>query len=271
MCPIARRRYCTPLRVCQLSTSLRDAWRSCGYSATIRCAHRSLKDCAALQFDSATRKETEGLTDKCTQALFADVFAESEKGSIQTVADLIAHRDKASASPDPAERKRAKSHLLDIQRRFRLNDISDLIPFFSDFELLVTAIGHYRRCFLDLLPHTHMQLLDAEIHTLSRATDQTTSTMLTTVSHDLGQTVMWIERFFAAFDESFDTIISSAEPQTFNQLQKNLQRGYAATGALLCGWGLRIQAVDAFMQRQRPTPRAAARIEVVREFVCKHL
>jgi len=150
-----------------------------------------------------------------------------------------------------------------------LNDVSDILPFFSDFELLVTAIGHYRRCFLDLLPH--MELLDAELHALSRTTDQMTTIMLTTVAHYLSQTVIWIERFFAAFDESFDAIISSAEPQTFNQLQKNLQIGYATIGALLCGWGLRIQAVDAFMQRQRSTPRAAARIGVIREFVCKRL
>jgi hypothetical protein len=228
-----------------------------------------LEDCAALRFDSATRKESEGLTDKYTQALFADVFAESEKGSTQTVADLIGQLVRASASPDPAERKRAKSHLVDIQRRFQLNDISDLIPFLSDFELLVTAIGHYRRCFLDLLPKLELQ--DAELYTLTLATDPMTSTMLTTVSRYLGQTVILIEKFFVTFDESFDKIVSSAEPQTFNQLQENLQKGYAAIGALLCGWGIRIQAVDEFTQRQRRIPRAAARIGAIREFVCKHL
>jgi hypothetical protein len=228
-----------------------------------------LEDCAALHFDSATRSETEALTEKYTQALFADVFTESEKGSIKTVADLITHLDKASASANPAERKRAKSHLLDIQRRFQLRDISGLIPFFSDFELLVTAIGHYRRCFLGLLPH--MRLLDGDTHSLSRTADQTTTAMLTAVSRYLGQTVTWIERFFVVFDESFDKIIASAEPQTFKRLQENLQRGYAAIGALLCGWGLRIQAVDEFLQRQNRNPRAAVRIAAIREFVCKHL
>jgi hypothetical protein len=228
-----------------------------------------IEDCPALQFDSAMRNENEGLTEKYTQALFADVFTDDEKGSIRSVADLIDRLDKASSSAVPAERARAKSHLVDIQQRFQLHDITDLIPFFSDFELLVTAIGHYRRCFLDLLPH--MEALDTELRTLSRATDQMTTAMLTSVSRFLRETVDWIQRFFTAFDESFDKIIASAEPQTFNHLQENLQIGYAAIGALLCGWGLRIQAVDAFMQRQRPAPRAAARIGVIREFVCKHL
>jgi hypothetical protein len=227
-----------------------------------------LEDCAALRFDHATQKAIEPLTRKYTQALFANVFTDGLEG-IRTIGDLVSRLDQLSVHADPVERQRARAHVLNLQQRFRLNDVSDILPFFSDFELLVTAISHYRRCFLDLAPH--MRRLEADVHTLSQPDNQLISAMLAMVSRHLSETVASIERFFQAFDASFDAIISTAEPNIFKELQENLQRAYATIGARLCGWGLRVQAMHAFMQQQRRPPSAQARIDIVRQVVCKHL
>ena len=227
-----------------------------------------LEDCAALRLDQATRQATEALTQKYTQALFANVFTGGPEG-IRTVAELVARLDQVAAHADPAERKRAQAHIRNIQQRFRLSDVSDILPFLSDFELLVTAIGYYRQGFLDLLPH--MRSLETEVQSLSPPDNQLISAMLASVSHHLSRAVSWIERFFQAFDASFDNILTTAEPQTFKQLQENLQSAYATIGALLCAWGLRIQALNAFVHQQRMPPRPAARIDMIREVVCKHL
>jgi len=227
-----------------------------------------LEDCAALRLDHVTRQATEALTQKYTQALFANVFTGGPEG-IRTVAELVARLDQASAQADPAERKRAQAHIRNIQQRFRLNDVSDILPFLSDFELLVTAIGYYRQGFLDLVPY--MRNLETEVRSLSPPDNQMISTMLAAVGHHLGQATNWVERFFQAFDGSFDNILSTAEPQTFKQLQENLQSAYATIGALLCAWGLRIQALNAVVHQQRTPPRPAARIDMIRELVCKHL
>jgi hypothetical protein len=227
-----------------------------------------LENCAALRLDHATRQATEALTQKYTQALFANVFTGGPEG-IRTVAELVARLNQVSAHADPAERKRAHAHILNIQQRFQLNDVSDILPFLSDFELLVTAMGYYRQGFVDLVPY--MRNLESEVQALSPPDSQMISAMLASVGHHLSQAVIWIERFFQAFDASFDDILSTAQPQTFKQLQENLQRAYGTIGALLCAWGLRIQALHAFTHQQRTPPRPAARIDMIREVVCKHL
>jgi hypothetical protein len=223
---------------------------------------RLLEESAALRFDRATQQATEALTARYTRALFADVFAGDRQG-IRSIGQLVARLNAVAASGDPAERKRARAHVRDLQHRFRLNDIGELLRFFGDFELLVTAIGYYRQNFLDLAPH--MQRLDMEVRALSH------SPMLATVSDHLHHTVTWIEKFFNAFDASFDDILSSAEPPTFKQLQEKLQGTYRTIGARLCAWGLRIQAMHAFTQRQSGPVRNLAQIDMIREVVCKHL
>jgi hypothetical protein len=220
---------------------------------------RLLEDCAALRFDRATRQATEALTARYTRALFAGVFAGDREGRLNDVA----------ASGDPAGRKRAHAHLRDLQQRFRLNDVGELLGFFGDFELLVTAIGYYRQNFLDLAPH--MQRLEMDARALSPPDNRLISDMLATVSDHLCQTLTWIEKFFNAFDASFDDIVSSAEPQTFKQLQEKLQGAYRTIGARLCAWGLRLQAMHAIAQRQHRPPKNLAQIDMIREVVCRHL
>lgn len=158
--------------------------------------------------------------------------------------------------------------MLHMQQRFQLNDVSDRLPFFSEFELLVTAIGHYRRCYLDLVPH--MQRLQAELRALAEPDSERNAAMLAQVARSLGQTMSLVETFFQAFDVSFDAIVSNAEPRTFRLLHEYLQGAYATIGVLLCGWGLRLQALSASTQRRR-SPTGFARTDVIREVVCKHL
>jgi len=229
---------------------------------------RLLEDCAALRLDRASQQATEALTMKYTLALFAGVFTDGQEG-VRSIGQLVARLNRASANADLAERKRAQAHVVHLQQRFQLKDVGDLLRFFGDFELLVTAIGYYRRSFAGLVPH--MRQLDVNVRALSPPDDQMTATMLATVSAHLNHAVTKIEQFFDSFDASFDDILSSAEPQTFKRLQENLQRAYGRVGALLCGWGLRLQAVEAFMRRQRMPPKAQAQIDMIREVVCRHL
>jgi hypothetical protein len=229
---------------------------------------RLLEDCAALRFDRATRQATEALTARYTRALFAGVFAGDREG-IRTIGQLVARLNEVAASGDPAGRKRAHAHLRDLQQRFRLNDVGELLGFFGDFELLVTAIGYYRQNFLDLAPH--MQRLEMDARALSPPDNRLISDMLATVSDHLCQTLTWIEKFFNAFDASFDDIVSSAEAQTFKQLQEKLQSAYRTIGARLCAWGLRLQAMHAIAQRQHRPPKNLAQIDMIREVVCRHL
>jgi hypothetical protein len=229
---------------------------------------RLLEESPALRFDRATQQATEAVTARYTRALFADVFAGDRQG-IRSIGQLVARLNAVAASGDPAERKRARAHVRDLQDRFRLNDVGELLRFFGDFELLVTAIGYYRQNFLDLAPH--MQRLDMDVRALSPPDIPLISAMLAMVSNHLHHTVTWIEKFFNAFDASFDDILSSAEPQTFKELQEKLQGTYRTIGARLCGWGLRIQAVHAFTQRQNGPVRNLAQIDMIREVVCKHL
>jgi hypothetical protein len=230
---------------------------------------RLLNDCAALRFDAVTQKATERLTQKYTQTLFANVFAACQ-AEVQSVADLVVCLNRASNDPDPAQRKRVQSHIVYLQERFQLRDVADILPFFSDFELLVTAIAYYRQNFVGLVPH--MRRLEADIRALSKQQhNQLNLNMLARVSRHLSQTAILIERFFQAFDASFDNILSAAEPNTFKQLQENLQKAYATIGRLLCGWGLRLQAVQVFTERQRQLASEVTRINMIRELVCKHL
>jgi hypothetical protein len=130
-----------------------------------------------------------------------------------------------------------RPHIVHLQQRFQLKDVGDLLRFFGDFELLVTAIGYYRRSFAGLAPH--MRQLDVNVRALSPPDDRmtATATMLATVSAHLNHAVTKIEQSFDSFDASFDDILSSAQPQTFKRLQESLQRAYGRIGALLCGWG----------------------------------
>ena len=226
-----------------------------------------IEDCAALRFDPDTRQKTEALTRKYTQALFANIFTDNPEG-VRSVGELVARLDKLAASSDVAERKRAQAHVLHIQQRFRLQNVGDILPFFSEFELLATAIAHYRGCYLDLVPH--MQQLHADLRALNQPEHELNAIMLAQVAHSLGEARSLIENFFQAFDTSFDAIVSSAEPDTFKCLQEYLQGAYAAIGTLLCSWGLRLQAAFAFTQQRRSlTP--TSRIDMIREVICKHL
>jgi len=228
-----------------------------------------LNESAALRFDPETQKATEGLTQKYTQALFANVFEDCQAG-VQSIADLVARLNQASSDPDPAQRKRVQTHIIYLQQRFQLGDVTDILPFFSDFELLVTAIAYYRQNFLALVPH--MRRLEADIPALSQQQQNPLIlTMLARVGRHLRQTALWIELFFQTFDASFDDILSGAEPQTFKALQESLQKAYAAIGRLLCGWGLRLQAMQAGTERKRQPPSEVTRINMIRELVCKHL
>jgi hypothetical protein len=229
---------------------------------------RLLEESAALRFDGATRQATEALTARYTRALFAGVFAGDSDG-IRSIGQLVGRLNAVAAGGDAAERKRAQAHVRHLQQRFRLNDIGELLRFFGDFELLVTAIGYYRQNFLDLAPH--MRRLDMDVRALSPPDIPLISTMLATVSDHLDQTVTWIEKFFNAFDASFDDILSTAEPQTFKQLQEKLQGTYRVIGGRLCAWGLRLQAMHAATQRQSGPMRNLAQIDLIREVVCKHL
>jgi hypothetical protein len=229
---------------------------------------RLLEQSAALRFDRATQQATEALTARYTRALFADVFA-GEREGMRSIGQLVARLNAVAAAGDPAERRRAQAHVRDLQQRFRLNNIGELLCFFGDFELLVTAIGYYRQNFLDLAPH--MRRLDMDVRALPAADNPLISAMLAMVSDHLHQTMTWIERFFSAFDASFDDILSSAEPQTFKQLQEKLQSTYRTIGARLCAWGLRLQALHASSQRRRRPVGSLAQIDLIREVICKHL
>jgi hypothetical protein len=133
----------------------------------------------------------------------------------------------------------------------------------------VTAIGYYRQNFLDLAPH--MRRLDMDVRALVPSDNQLISAMLDSVSEHIHQTLSSIERFFNAFDASFDDILSSAEPQTFTQLQEKLQSTYRTIGARLCAWGLRLQAMHEATQRRHRPPGHLAQIDMIREVICKHL
>jgi hypothetical protein len=227
-----------------------------------------LDDCPALRFDQATRKATEGLTQRYTKALFAHVFNE-DSAEIRSIADLVARLDRASSDPDPTQRQRVQTHIVRLQEQFRLPTVADILPFLSEFELFVTAIGHYRQNFLALVPH--MQRLEKTIQDLSQPDNQMISRMLDRLSRHLGQTMSSIERFFDAFDSSFDGILATAVPETFKQLQESLQRAYATIGRLLCAWGLRLQALQNSADRQRRPLNHAAQLDIIRELICKQL
>jgi hypothetical protein len=229
---------------------------------------RLLEESAALRFDRATQQATEALTARYTRALFADVFA-GDREDIRSIGELVARLNAVAVGDDPTERQRAQAHVLHLQQRFRLKDVGALLRFFGDFVLLVTAIGHYRQTFLELAPH--MQRLDMDVRALSPPDMPVISAMLATISDHLGRTLTEIEKFFSAFDASFDDILASAKPHTFKELQEKLQATYSVIGGRLCAWGLRLQALHALRQRRRRPKGSLEKIDTIREVVCKHL
>ncbi len=225
-----------------------------------------IDSCDALRFDRATRKENERWTRRYINSLFAEIFRESS--DIKTTGELVLALDDAYSSEDPKRRKVAREHLQILQNKFKLGGEDEIVPFLTDFELLASAVSYYRRYYAEMQPlmrefREDLVRLEATANPFSRG-------MLSTVNRHLAKTMDHFERFFRTFDDCFEVVIGDVRPNTFKELQATLQRAYSQLGALLCGWGLRLQAWHEYGQTHR-NAGAHSRIDMVREYVCKYL